>query len=124
MPQTAPDLWPAFATPIIERLGVDDDPALWQVVVETIIASTEAEAEDYSGKDCIIIKIGRCSHWIRPHWRTCCGHGLAVRLWECRCRGARSQVCRNSIGLWTGQGPPTRDPWRVTARKSDGMRGG
>jgi hypothetical protein len=44
MPPTAHDLWPTFAAPIIERLDVDDDVALWQVAVETIVASTEADA--------------------------------------------------------------------------------
>jgi len=73
MPPTAHDLWPTFAAPIIERLDVDDDVALWQVAVETIVASPEADAEAYSGKDCIVIKIGRCSHWIRPHWQNAAG---------------------------------------------------
>jgi hypothetical protein len=43
-------LWPLFATPIFERLGADDDGALWRLAVETILASIEAEAKGYSGK--------------------------------------------------------------------------
>jgi hypothetical protein len=41
-------LWPLFATPIFERLGADDDGALWRLAVETILASIEAEAKGYS----------------------------------------------------------------------------
>jgi hypothetical protein len=69
MAPTSHDLWLAFAAPIVERLGDDDDLAFWHVAVETIVASTEADAEAYSGKDCIVIKVGCCSHWIQPHWQ-------------------------------------------------------
>jgi len=38
-----------------------------------MLAFTDADAGVYSGKDCIITEIGRCSHWIRPHWQNAAG---------------------------------------------------
>ena len=73
MPKTDRDLWSSFASAIKPRLDHDDDPALWQLAIDTILAFADADAEAYTGKDCIIAQIGRCSHWIRPHWKTRAG---------------------------------------------------
>lgn len=73
MPKTNPAPCPSFLAKIGPRLDHDDDPVFWQRALVTVLAMTGAEAETYTGKDCIIAEIGRCSHWIRPHWKTRAG---------------------------------------------------
>jgi hypothetical protein len=73
MPETDRDLWSMFVAAITPRLDHNDDPAFWQLAIETILASTDTAAANYTGKDCIIAEIGCCSHWIRPHWKTRAG---------------------------------------------------
>lgn len=73
MPKTDRDHWSSFASAITPRLDHDDDPAFWQLAIDTILASADAVVESYTGKDCIIVEIGRCSHWIRPHWKSRAG---------------------------------------------------
>jgi hypothetical protein len=43
-----------------DLLDAEDDPALWALVLETILGD--------AGRDWgTVIEIGRCSHWLRPH---------------------------------------------------------
>jgi hypothetical protein len=73
-PQTSADL-PAR---LEERLGRDDDPSLWQVILH-------ASAEDASvlcanrGSSTLFAIVGSCSHWARPHqsrWTAAGGFAL------------------------------------------------
>lgn len=66
-------LWPSFAEQIIPRLNQDDDPALWQAVIETVIGDAESACQFKRSKTSIIAEIGCCSHWLAPHklrWMT------------------------------------------------------
>ena len=66
-------LWEVFSQEIEPRLDKDGDPGLWRVALDTILCHSFAKAEAYTGKDAIIVEVGRCSHWIRPHWKTRAG---------------------------------------------------
>jgi hypothetical protein len=55
---------------IVAKLTDDDDPALWQFALTTILGRTRIDAECYNGKEAIFVEIGCCSHWIRPKWKT------------------------------------------------------
>jgi hypothetical protein len=54
---------PALSDPTISWfssfLDEDDDPELWQVVLDHILAEFETEPD-------VLIEVGRCSHWLRP----------------------------------------------------------
>jgi hypothetical protein len=59
--------WRCFASDLATKLDNADDPQLWQVAIEQICADTMPSIMEYRGKECVLIDIGRCSHWIRPH---------------------------------------------------------
>jgi hypothetical protein len=44
----------------IKHLTADDDPACWQVVLETVLADVDKQPG-------ILVEVGCCSHWLRPH---------------------------------------------------------
>ena len=50
---------------IIAQLTNDDDPALWDVATNTILA--DAAMIGREAKDDVFVQIGSCRHWIRPH---------------------------------------------------------
>ncbi len=50
---------------IAAQLTNDDDPALWDVVTNTILADAASHCCD--AKDDVFAQIGCCRHWIRPH---------------------------------------------------------
>jgi hypothetical protein len=57
-----------MAEPLITRLTPDDDPALWQAVVDVLTAETLRRRElEPSAKLNWFLQIGACSHWLRPH---------------------------------------------------------
>src|SRR5688572_8226383 len=60
-------LWPSFAEQVIPRLTPDDDSALWQAVIETVIRDAEVACEALHGKPRVIAQIGCCSHWLAPN---------------------------------------------------------
>jgi hypothetical protein len=51
-----------------ETLDSGDDVHLWQFAISTILEDSLAMIRQYRGKDAVVVEIGRCSHWIRPHW--------------------------------------------------------
>jgi hypothetical protein len=61
------DFWQFFRAEIGELLGEEDDAAFWQGAIDRILADTHTMTEAYAGKDSILVEVGRCSHWIRPH---------------------------------------------------------
>lgn len=57
-----------MADPLITRLTPDDDPALWQAVVDLITTEVLHRRElEPSAKLDWFLQIGACSHWLRPH---------------------------------------------------------
>ena len=50
---------------IVAQLTEDDDPALWDVATNTILADASLTGRD--AKDDLFVQIGSCRHWIRPH---------------------------------------------------------
>ena len=65
--------WQQVRDDIAANLTEDDDPALWEFALTTILGRTRADASLYTGKEAIIVEIGCCSHWIRPKWKTASG---------------------------------------------------
>src|SRR5262249_58202603 len=61
------DFWTFFSSDLGELLGEEDDPAFWQFAIDRILGDAHATAAEYPGKESILVQIGRCSHWIRPH---------------------------------------------------------
>lgn len=61
------NIWTSFVVPIHAHLAEDDDPEFWRICLSTILAETCLLSEDYRGKAPILARIGRSSHWIRPH---------------------------------------------------------
>ena len=62
--------WRLVCDELTAKLTEDDDPALWEFALTTILGRTRADASLYTGKEAILVQIGRCSHWIRPKWKT------------------------------------------------------
>jgi hypothetical protein len=67
------DFWQFFSLDIYELLDAEDDPAFWQVAIDRILGDTHGAANEYAGKESILVQIGRCSHWIRPHTKNRAG---------------------------------------------------
>jgi hypothetical protein len=45
----------------------DDDLGLWRLAITEIVGENLAYYHDSKVKDAILIRVGKCSHWIRPH---------------------------------------------------------
>jgi hypothetical protein len=63
------DFWHFFRSELSKLLSQEDDPAFWQIAIDQIIADTVAVATAHPAKYSIVVEIGRCSHWIQPHWK-------------------------------------------------------
>lgn len=50
-----------------QNLTGNDDPILWQQVIETVFAEAEYLCERQQTKQDIFAQIGCCSHWMSPH---------------------------------------------------------
>ena len=50
-----------------EQYADDDDPDFWRVAITEIVGESLAYYHECRVKDPILIRVGRCSHWIRPH---------------------------------------------------------
>jgi hypothetical protein len=61
------DFWTFFSSDLRELFGEEDDPDFWQFAIDRILADTHSSAALYPGEESILVEIGRCSHWIRPH---------------------------------------------------------
>jgi hypothetical protein len=62
--------WRLIRDDLTAKLTEDDDPALWEFALTTIIGRTRADASLHTGKEAVLVEIGCCSHWIRPTWKT------------------------------------------------------
>jgi hypothetical protein len=63
----AGDLWPIFEPVLAPLLGSEDDPSLWAVVVNAVYTDAQALCRSASGRGRVVTRLGRCSHWLRPH---------------------------------------------------------
>lgn len=61
------DLWPLFEPVIAPLLGEDDDPRLWAAVVNAVYPDAKALCRAVTGRGHVLTRLGRCSHWLRPH---------------------------------------------------------
>jgi hypothetical protein len=84
--------WRLVRDDLTAKLTDDDDPALWEFALSLILGRTRADASLYVGKEAIIVQIGRCSHWIRPKWKTASG-----MTWPCGYNPTTS-----NLGGWAG----------------------
>lgn len=49
-----------LADEIGRHLGEEDDPELWAVALREILSDLDAQTG-------MMVEVGRCSHWVRPH---------------------------------------------------------
>jgi hypothetical protein len=98
--------------PLLDRLGDEDDDALWQVALDHILSELEKKLGT-------VIEVGRCSHWLRPHqtrwtadggfaWPTGYGSGNGGHS-----RSALPQFDWSVFLEWTG------DNWIATKRTAE-----
>jgi hypothetical protein len=90
------------------HLTQDDDPLLWEIVVNTVLADT-VEAIAATPKE-IFVRVGCCGHWISPHHplRWLAGGGFAwpfgydktVTGWSYR---AVPELEWSECFVWTGE---------------------
>jgi hypothetical protein len=62
-----PLFWPAFRDAVLTYLDQDDDPSLWERVVNTVYAAAADLSRAILGRDRVRTVLGRSSHWLRPH---------------------------------------------------------
>lgn len=65
--------WSSFSDATCELLDEDDDPSFWQAAIDRLLIDTNAAIARYFGNQAILLEIGRCSHWILPHWKNRAG---------------------------------------------------
>jgi hypothetical protein len=63
------ECWRLIRDDLAAKLTEDDDPALWEFALTTILGRTRTDASLYTGKEAILVQIGCCSHWICPKWK-------------------------------------------------------
>ena len=100
--------WRLIHDDLTARLTEDDDPILWESATATILGRTRADASLYTGKEAILVEIGRCSHWIQPKWKTESG-----MTWPF---GYNPTVFRWGSTAWSGRSLPAFDwflKWRL-----------
>jgi hypothetical protein len=56
----------ALPRPVEEHLTKEDDPALWQRVLETV-AEDASVLQVANNRSHLYTELGACSHWLRPH---------------------------------------------------------
>lgn len=61
------DVWPVFEPVIAPLLGGEDDPAFWVAAVNAVYTDANALCRSVTAPRRVITRLGRCSHWLRPH---------------------------------------------------------
>jgi hypothetical protein len=61
------NLWAMFEPAITPLLGDEDDPCLWAAVVNAVYPDAQALCRTVTGRGRVVTRLGRCSHWLRPH---------------------------------------------------------
>ena len=95
----------------LDRLSSDDDPELWAVVLDTILA-------DLTPEPGMAVEVGRCSHWLRPHqtrwtadggFAAPVGYGSGTGGYSCK---ALPQFDWSVVLKWSGEA------WELAKRES------
>lgn len=60
-------LWPQFAAGIVDHLTADDDPDLWTIAVEEVLADATFLCRHRVRNRPVFACVGSCSHWLSPH---------------------------------------------------------
>ena len=68
--KSAAVFWHLVRDDLEPKFSEDDDPTLWRFALNMILRRTKADATLYGGDEALLVEIGRCSHWIRPKWKT------------------------------------------------------
>ncbi len=63
----AENLWPVFEPTIAPLLWDDDDPTLWAAAVNAVYPDAQALCRYVTSRGRVLTRLGRCSHWLRPH---------------------------------------------------------
>ncbi len=50
-----------------EKLSEEDDPMLWRFLMECLTGDLRLQLQGFKYKHPLYLKIGCCSHWLRPH---------------------------------------------------------
>jgi len=61
------DLWSRFAAHPCSELATDDDVALWRTVILELFSDAEMICAASPTKEAVLVQIGVCSSWLRPH---------------------------------------------------------
>ncbi len=64
---TSSRFWPSAARAIKPRLDADDDPRAWDAIGNHVLADAERLLVAAPRSLDVILHVGRCSHWLRPH---------------------------------------------------------
>lgn len=48
---------------LLRHLGPEDDADLWRAVLDTVLADLAV----VQSSPTVLVEVGRCSHWLRPH---------------------------------------------------------
>ncbi|MFV8751044.1 hypothetical protein ACNOYE_10905 [Nannocystaceae bacterium ST9] len=111
-------------TRIEQLLDDEDDLECWREVVRTLVVDDLGEPlAAYRGSDAIVLEIGRCSHWLRPHqtrwsaaggfaWPTGYGEGDGgFSRWGVPQFDWSERWARDDEGRWCpAKGQPSRRP--------------
>jgi hypothetical protein len=72
-------MWQELMATISSKLADDDDPLLWESVVDHLLTEADYLCSRCRVKRDVFLEIGRCSHWQRPHQhRWLAGGGFAA----------------------------------------------
>jgi len=58
-------LW--ILTELASVLGPEDDRLLWHALVDVLVADLALVTSDYRARESVLLQIGTCSRWLRPH---------------------------------------------------------
>lgn len=59
--------WQDVREHLSDYLEPDDDFDFWRVVAPWILVDAAMLAREHAGKEQILVEIGACSRWLRPH---------------------------------------------------------
>jgi hypothetical protein len=73
-----PGLWEVFHPVLAPLLESEDDPALWERTLSSVLGDLVTFYGEPSKKQVMLADVGRCSRWLRPHQsRVMLGGGFA-----------------------------------------------
>ena len=60
-------IWTAISSQLTARLSSEDDLSAWETIASTVFSDAEALLLDLGTSIEVRTRLGRCSHWLRPH---------------------------------------------------------